>query len=204
MTGYIVVSEYTNYPVSLPFGRSAFYRGLGRNPWGQVDDRLYAGQLSSELSSFRKNVFNKRAEEFSPGVAKTKEDALCLARACLENGQGVEVIGISYLGLVNSQLEKTSFGPRTLGLDCYVDGYGSLIELGVVSNGTAFESFNLQINENGLFDTAEALSSYVAAYHQVSDIANLEPIDSDAPVGAYEIQEVATEVTCLPGRASNS
>jgi len=188
MSGYIVVSESGHFPIHLNAGGgAAFYRGLGRNPWGQVDDRLYAGQLSTELSFLRKKAISNGEGTFSPGVAQAMEDAIFLARACSSSDQDVEIIKVTFLGILNADRELDPAESNFLGLDCYVDGYGSLIELGLVSNARLFEHFNVQVNENGLFETTEALAAYVEAYGQVSSAANLEPIESGAAAGVYSI-----------------
>ncbi|KQX01090.1 hypothetical protein ASC94_00060 [Massilia sp. Root418] len=64
-----------------------------------------------------------------------------------------------------------------LGYDIYVDGFGSLIRMGVFTISTVFEEFLLKLNSNGLFDNPDDLRAYSEAYIQRCENAGLEIIE---------------------------
>jgi hypothetical protein len=71
------------------------------------------------------------------------------------------------------------FGAEFLGLDYYIDGYGSIIRLGIFTKPEVFPEAIEALNLRGLFDTQEDLKNYLRLYAERCRHHNLEIIDSE-------------------------
>lgn len=153
-------------------GKRRTYRGMDREPWWTLDELMSKGSLSDDLKRWRSEVETAGNIHFSPGVCVDRSQAMAIRSACAQCGAGDEMIWIESLGT----------GPehdgRLLGYELYIDGYGSLLRLGMFTSPEVFRDFHDALNEDGLFSSLGELRDYGQAYLVRSRDANLEPIES--------------------------
>ena len=163
------------------------YRGMDRAPWACVDQLFYDGSLLPELAQARKQSFLSAPGSFSPGALSSLDAVKALLRVCGPDASRHEIIGIELMQSVESGVE------RLMGLDCYVDGYGSPVKLGVFTSPESFPSSQGLLNRFGLFDTLGDLRAYLTEYSAVTDLANLEPLDFTMGTSLFRVFGGATE-----------
>ncbi|MFJ2990367.1 hypothetical protein ACIPF8_21080 [Collimonas sp. NPDC087041] len=197
--GYLVVrlpafvSEFagdTLHTISDSQGRDISYFGLDRNPWRDFDDLFYSEQLAEKYKSIRQKIIGSKLNSFSPGV-------------CYEIQEAKEILELSNKALIRNELimitaesdiSKSGEQDNVLGFDCYVDGYGSLLRLGLFQRGDIFNDFLPYLNTNGMFNSSEQISKYVEAYLQRYAEGGLEPIDAaQSDIDMYLVSRVISD-----------
>jgi hypothetical protein len=148
------------------------YRGIDRDPWWNLDEMFYAGLLDAELTALRQTIEKSRLEEFSAGVCDSLDVALRVQALSVTRPLKDEVIRVA--GALAAVNEACSF----FGYDCYVDGFGSPLRLGIFSTTTAFNDYENQLNEYGLFSNLDVLHDYVEAYCERCEWAGAEVIEA--------------------------
>ena len=188
MIEYVVVNVAEKQKIVDSFGtKLSTYRGLDRDPWERLDDMYYAQTLPEEIACIRRNSFGHRVGNFSPGTVESLYDVSRLLDICNTANTECEVIGITVLGPLYLTEELPYDQKNCLGIDCYVDGFGSLLALGVFENPDVFRDFHHLLNRNGLFMNIEAMRSYVKVYCEIAESAGLEPIDSQQDICLYAV-----------------
>ncbi|WP_157201222.1 hypothetical protein [Massilia sp. Root418] len=147
------------------------YLGLDRDPWWSLDEAFYSGKLSNDLVSLRRTIQVSATPTYGPGVCVDISEARSLMFSALGSGAEDELVWID--NAPSDEPSMTAF----LGYDIYVDGFGSLIRMGVFTISTVFEEFLLKLNSNGLFDNPDDLRAYSEAYIQRCENAGLEIIE---------------------------
>lgn len=147
------------------------YLGLDRDPWWSLDEAFYSGKLSNDLVSLRRTIQASATPTYSPGVCVDISEARSLMFSPLGSGAEDELVWIDNAS--SDEPSKTAF----LGYDIYVDGFGSLIRMGVFTISTVFADFLLKLNSNGLFDNPDDLRAYSEAYIERCENAGLEIIE---------------------------
>lgn len=177
MIGYIVVRTPGALKIADPYGGvTSVYSGLDREPWECVDDMYYDKTLASELIVIRERSRKNYVGNYSPGTVQTVHEAFQLLSACKNDGQESEVVGIADLCGSETQFEPVD-AHGILGLDCYIDGYGSLLTLGIFNKPEIFRDFHSYLNPYGLFESVDTVRQYSKIYCERSEFAKLEPID---------------------------
>jgi hypothetical protein len=190
--GYVVVRAPSGLMVTDSAGAvTHMYCGLDRGAWECVDNLYYNKTLAPDLVAIRAKSFKNYVGNYSPGTVESVNEAFQLLSACKASGQESEVIGIIHLGGLgdsDATLDISDF----LGVDCYIDGYGSLLALGVFQKPDVFQDFHSCLNQHGLFRSVEALRQYSKVYCERSESANLEPIDDLNEVYVYAVLRQAS------------
>ena len=164
------------------------YKGLDRGMWRCVDDAYYGGRLPAELAELRKRSRSKFVGNLSVGTLASVEEAFQLA-AISECNKTAVVLAVELVGNLNES-EPAPFGEsKCLGFDVYIDGYGSIISLGIGTRPDLFRDFSRQLNSHGLFATIKDIDTYLHVYSRVEELGNLEPLASSGPALIYEILE---------------
>lgn len=179
VSGYVVLLPpahvgHTHGDVLKPIincGTSINYRGLDRDPWWNLDELFYSGNLTDDMVNLRQIIQSSGTSIYSPGVCFHLSDAKAVRSFTLGMAVEEELIYVS-----NSPNREVST-PNFLGRDSYVDGFGSLIRLGVFSDPLVFDDFLPKLNPHGLFDHLSDLSDYVAAYVHRCVEAGLEIVE---------------------------
>lgn len=177
MNAFIIVSDYcsSNHRES-PWQKERKYYGIDREPWKCVDSLFYANRLPAELQAIRAGSFNHYLGNLSFGTLDSKDDAKKLLMACREPDEKSVLIEVVSLGPLLATSTKEIRGPRFLGIDGYVDGYGSILRLGIFSRQEAVIEFSEFVNSYGLVDTVDDLLGYAKTYEKVTELFDLEPI----------------------------
>ena len=157
------------------------YRGIDRDPWGCVDDLLFAGKLAASLVEIRQKSRDDAIGNFSPGSLDDHALSMRLLAAC-ESGHSCELVTITM-----APMQSVGGGTAGVGWDCYVDGYGSLLALGIHQNPGHFAPFHSRLNPYGLFDTSAELAAYVSFYRTTASQANIEQLDQRMPIVIYDV-----------------
>ena len=167
--------------------RSRVYKGIDRAPWKCVDDLYYAKKLPSDLLRIRENSFKNYVGNLSFGTV-TKEDAITLLSICEQNGSGGQVIEVVEVSAERGEpIHVEAENARLLGIDGYVDGYGSIVRLGIFEKAEPFRVFHDSINENGLFQNIDAMKRYSKLYADIGAREGLEPIEELDLVKLYAV-----------------
>jgi len=161
------------------------YRGIDRDPWGCVDDLLFAGKLAAPLVEIRQKSRDDAIGNFSPGSLDDHALSMRLLAAC-ESGHNCELVTMT-IAQMRSNVAAIGGGTAGLGWDCYVDGYGSLLALGIHEKPSHFSPFHGYLNQYGLFNTCEAMEAYVNFYRATAFKANIEPPDQRMPIVIYDV-----------------
>jgi len=168
------------------------YRGVDRDPWWNLDELFYADLLDAELTALRQAIERSALEGFSPGVCDSLDVALRVQALSATRPLKDEIIRIA------SVVEAVDEAAGFLGYDCYVDGFGSPLRLGIFSATTAFTDYEDQLNEHGLFPSLDALHDYVEAYCERCEQADVEVIEARRISDACFFQ--VSGVSTYPGR----
>ena len=163
------------------------YRGLDRFPWDCVSDIYYDGRMASELVPIWKRAQEHYAGNLSFGSVGSISEALALASACNEWSQHYELLEGECLGsLSEAQLGAESSGDW-FGYDCYIDGTGSLVALGICERPELFNSHLVDLTKAGLFSNLSSLKAYCASYLQLKD-ESIEPVDCNEEILVYRVR----------------
>jgi hypothetical protein len=185
MTAYFLVNRVPQPPTSV--GLPA-YRGVDRSPWDCVDALYYAGKLSPELVAKRRASFERHDGNLSFGTVASAQEARYLAAACNVASPAVSILAVRPIGTLD-ELGGDSVRSSSLGFDAYVDGYGSLIALGIVQIAESFPEIRSSLTKAGLFRSLEDVRAYWRRYLEVSENLDLEPLAGAGPVWIYELVE---------------
>jgi|SRR3989338_8659854 len=184
MPFYLVVHKAVESP---PAGSIPTYKGLDRSPWQCVDEAYYEGRMSPELVVLRQQSRNREVGNLSVGVVLSEQDAMDLASVCQDPVNTSEILVIEPKGPV-PDIDQERLGlSGGLGFDGYIDGYGSIILLGITTRPNLFEEFGGRLNGAGLFGTFVDLSDYLAIYNRVTASGNLEVLEGAGSVWVYDI-----------------
>lgn len=184
-SGYVVVRKpqfvgerFRDTPrvVNNTQGQQIVYCGVCRDPWLDFLGLFYDGNISDADKAIWQGVTGNQQRFFSAGVS---EDIAAVGRALAlsnETHGGNEIIFISN-GDVADGTDEFPAGSEFLGFDYYVDGYGSVIRLGIFTRPGLFSQSIERMNRNGLFSKREDLIDYAKLYSRCCREANLEIID---------------------------
>lgn len=187
MIGYVGVKiPGTLKLVPLDGGEPRTYGGLDRDPWGCVNAQYYAGVLPPDLVALRATISKSYVGNFSPGTVGNADEAFRLLSGCGEARVDYEVIGIA---LIADSDPVIPAAPRceAHGIDCYVDGFGSPLALGIFQKPFLFPEFVPLLNGHGLFGSVDALRAYHKAYCGRAESAGLEPLEDWRDYCAYAV-----------------
>lgn len=192
LNGYVVVASaervgqvHGDRPLPLRAGeRVLVYRGLDREPWQGVDD----ARLDDELTRVRQS-FAFGSAAFSPGLCPGRAQALHLLQAARELAPSAELLWIG------DAPGEPAGALTSLGYDCYVDGFGSLLRVGIYTRPELFADAIGCLNAHGLFAGIAALDDYVSDYLARCVDENLEEIEPRrmSPACVVHVWSVAEE-----------
>jgi len=174
LNGYVVVAPaermgqaHGDRPLSLRVGaRVLVYQGLDRDPWLDVDD----ARLDDELAVVRRS-FAFDSASFSPGLCPDRAQALRLLHAARVLAPSAELLWIG------EAPGRPTGAFTSLGYDCWVDGFGSPLRLGIYTRPALFANAISCLNAHGLFAGMAALDDYVRDYLARCVDENLEEIE---------------------------
>lgn len=155
---------------------SVSYNGIDRDPWWDLGELYYSGSLDERQQRVFRQLRASKLRSFSPGICfdlEAAKEMLVLSNQTLVRNE---------LILVATQNEKPQLAEKSivLGLDCYIDGCGSLLRLGIFRKPELFEDFIELLNSNGMFDGINNLSMYMDAYVQRCHEGDLEPVSTNS------------------------
>jgi hypothetical protein len=152
--------------------KSVSYRGIDRDPWWNLDELFYAGLLDAEFTALRQAIERSGLEGFSPGVCASLDVTLRVQELSATRPLKDQIIRIA------SALDAVDVAAGFFGYDCYVDGFGSPLRLGIFSATSAFADFEDRLNEYGLFPSLDVLHDYVETYCERCEQADVEVIEA--------------------------
>lgn len=168
------------------------YYGIDRDPWWDFSEMFYSGNLDERCQRVHRQIAASKLHSFSPGVCFDVEQAktiLALSNQVLVRN---ELVFVSLSGETSEPVERAV----VLGFDCYIDGYGSLLRLGMFRKPELFRDFIRILNTNGLFDSIDYMPAYIDAYLQRCDKGGLEPIDmAPSDIDIYLVSRVSVDST---------
>lgn len=160
---------------SPPCLNNKYYAGIDRMPWFDLDEKYYSGALSKEvreeLEKIHRNISNY-------GLPVSNE--LNLATMLLElSNQDSDANELVFLCKRGEKLPSISgFELSDLGVDLYVDGYGSIIRNGFFSHNDSelIKVYEQHLNPSGIFNNNDEgiIEQYVKAYKQSESV---EPVE---------------------------
>jgi hypothetical protein len=151
---------------------SVSYRGIDRDPWWNLDELFYEGLLDAKLTALRQTIEASALDGFSCGVCDSLYVAQRVQALSATRPLKDEIIRIV------SAFDPVDQGAGFLGYDCYVDGFGSPLRLGVFGATTAFADYEDRLNEYGLLSSLDDLRAYVSVYCQRCEQARVEVIET--------------------------
>jgi hypothetical protein len=182
--GYIVVRKpefvgeyFDDAPRELKSARyeQIQYRGLCRDPWWDLNGLFYDGKLSEDEKALKRTISDARMSFFHAGICNDLDSA---QKALLISNKDREKNEIIFI-FVGNNLENLPRGAELLGFDFYLDGWGSVVRLGIFTKPEAFRDTIEVINPNGLFDSEEDLRIYLDLYSTLCEDENLEIIERE-------------------------
>jgi hypothetical protein len=178
--------------VIMSAGRPIAYRGIDRDPWWNLDDMFYEGVLDDALARLRRDIEASGLDCFSAGLCENVARIEQIRSVTRERRSKDEIIWI------DSAFAAAANGSRFLGYDCYVDGFGSPLRLGIFRLENVFCDYRDKLNAHGLFSDLETLRAYVHAYCARCEQAGLEIIEASQVTDAsfFRIHGVANEQGC--------
>jgi hypothetical protein len=178
-------------PLPIDGVNGTFYSGIDRMPWSCIDDMKYSGKLPDSLICLRNESLCNFVGNLSFGTLNSIDDVTRLARACgSENGRYLAVVELQPIGRLPGVCNDDCVASQFAGFDGFVDGYGSIIRLGVVEKPECFRPVLDTINANGLFTSVDAASRYLDHYTRVMESENLEIIQLSTPVWIYGLRDL--------------
>ena len=164
------------------------YLGIDRHPWRCVDEAYYSGQLSAEEFDSLSRARVGFVGNLSFGTFNNVENVLALAKSC-SSAAGATVLVVECLGRVNDLSPSLLCDPDcgSLGIDVYLDGYGSPISLGILSRHELFADDLGALNKNGLFDDIANVNKYLSRYAEVELKGDIEPLSGMGDIWAYVV-----------------
>lgn len=171
-------------------GEEISYFGLDRDPWWDFDDLFYSGQLAEKYERVHQKIIGSKLNSFSPGVCYEIHAAKEILELSNKTSIRNELIMIRAL----SEILESGEQANVLGFDCYVDGYGSLLRLGIFQRVDIFSDFLPCLNINGMFNSSDQISKYIYAYLQRCAKGGLEPIDAEhSDIDIYLVSRVISD-----------
>lgn len=159
------------------------YRGVCRDPWWDMNGLFYDDKLCEDEKVLRKKIVGTKMSFFYAGIC---EDLECAQKALLISNRERDLNEIAFISNAQATggVAALPFGAELLGLDYYIDGYGSVIRLGIFTKPEAFPESIEVVNPSGLFDTQEDLKNYLDLYTRRCRDENLEIIDPEKMSGS--------------------
>lgn len=151
---------------------TAIYRGMDRDPWYALDTAFHAKQLGHELLNLRRKIELATNKIYSCGMCSALSEIQTILSLSASGRENDELIWID-----NSESVAPD-GTRFLGYDFYVDGFGSLIRLGMFEKPDIFAVSLEKVNQHGLFPDLNSLAEYVNYYLENCEVAGLEVVES--------------------------
>jgi hypothetical protein len=139
------------------------------------------------MTRIRDKARLEAAGTFSPGSLINSSDVMALFSAC--DRASCEIIKFEFVVMMGRPAKVRELDADCMGWDCYVDGFGSLLALGVHTDETAFDEYWSRLNMHGLFADRITLEEYVQTYIQRASNFDLEPINSVADVGIFRVDD---------------
>lgn len=188
-TGYFLV-DIERVP-SNEANRWPSYSGIDRSPWRNVDEKYYADKLPNDLVVLRKQSFRSHIMGLSFGTLASIRDVEQFAKVCdASDARRLQILTVEFLGSVFEAEMTLGDASCGLGLDAYVDGYGSILNLGFVQRPELFEMFLGKLNKYGLFNSIQDIQQYAVHYKEIATTANLEVIEDLAAVLVYHVTDI--------------
>ena len=166
------------------------YCGVSRDPWWDLNGLFYDGKLSEGEKALRNKINDFKIPFFCAGLCEHLDDAREALLISDRERRANEIIFISD-PQPEDEIKHLPFGLELLGFDYYIDGYGSVIRLGIFTKPEAFRESIEVLNPNGLFDGVNELNHYLELYVGKCKEENLEIIDVDKmrrpPFSVYRV-----------------
>ena len=180
-TAFILTCE-PPLPIDGVIGMS--YAGIDRQPWSCVDDLRYAQALPDVLNALRTRSLDEYIGNLTFGTLSSYQEVVMLAAAC-RSASGIAITEVASIGLLTESPTPEMDVSAYVGLDCFVDGYGSIIRLGLVNKPACFAPVLDTVNAHGLLRSIDAAHRYMRHYLSIMDASNLEIIDPTLPIWIY-------------------
>jgi hypothetical protein len=183
MTSYLVVDRAIESPINAATAYS--YHGIDRAPWACVDLAYYRGELPAKLAIARRESFRRREGNLSFGLLGTLDEVRSLAHAAGCSPTLQVALSIGSLGVLHELPD--SLRSDGLGLDVYVDGFGSPLALADNHVLDIAGDVGLRLTADGLFSSVADAKRYWDRYVDTTEKLNLEPVVNVGPVWLYDV-----------------
>jgi hypothetical protein len=181
--GYLVVRSG-----SFETDAGAVYRGVERDPWDLNNSGL-ATDESGEQERIRKQLAEWNGDISGLDISRSKDVALEFAAAARTSDWEIIVVRSPELVALKGTIDASD-QIQWLGFDYFAVGEWSLVLHGVLRSPKSFARFVGDLNEYGLFRSADKLSTYVLNYREAGLAGHVEPIahaSAGLPVTAIEV-----------------
>lgn len=166
------------------------YLGIDRCPWMIVDEKCYGNGLPESILRLRREMFDSNIKGVSFGLVGSIDELSVFCKSYEKHEKKKsQIVAIGFLEEVCNLSGDGGFD-EIIGVDVYVDGYGSLINLGAVARPEIFAEHINKLNSNGLFCSGGQAKNYVDFYLSVAKKENLEFFDTNVKIFAYKVVNV--------------
>ena len=179
--GYLVVRKSSlNYDElgrggcflpSPPIVGEIFYGGIDRMEWVDIYDDFYAKKPLTEMENIYNMLEVQKKQREPILLLKDSLAAIKYYKYYAEKNKGIDLIAVysDKIAKKNGIIDN-EFGLKHLGIDLFVDGYGSYLREGLFKRPDLFdELFIDSLNTNGIFDDNDDLiDKYISYYNNLT------------------------------------
>lgn len=143
--------------------------------WEDFDTLHYAGSLPKEMESIYQELERTAGMQQGLRTLENRAKAERVLQYVNNTDEKNEIIFIESLrddDIRGDRLRVKDM--KFLGIDIYVNGFGSMIREGIFRDEEIFSKFLIDLNRNGLFDDLETAEGYRSFYELESKVDKLE------------------------------
>ena len=187
VTGFAVVrragfdfsaDENSFLPRRPPVINNLKYHGVERLNWEDIEDQFFEKRLPEGIEIKWKNILMENNDFTGLKVSKVLADAEALLEYSNGNDSRNELIVLASdkLSEIKGKVLISEAVVTWLGYDVFSFGDWSIIRNGVFASPESFSEWTSKINQFGLLDRPEGISSLVERYDEVSLMGHVEEI----------------------------
>ena len=184
------------YPAIAPCMGNLYYGGVDRMPWFEIDELFYKGILPDNINQARKIIHGMNRDLSGIDLCGDFELAVRLLHYSNSVYNYNELIAIRSEKLADFKSTVTLDASlvKWLGYDIVVIGEQSLLCDGLFTAPLAFQGWEKELNEYGLFRSSDVNESYVEAYNNAVKQEDVEPLGDEYEVATIEIGSIIVPV----------